>query len=176
VEILLTPGAGANGSVLVVGAIGDYGKTQRTDGDGAVDQFGNYIKLKLQQGSFEMNFTAFNQALTAAPTTWSATTCSDYYSASAPSPVIAGTGLYSGISGTVTVTGSFAYILPRYTSGKDKGKCNTSNNVQPVSRYSSMAAAGKVSYGASTSAATRSGPLAHPAFPATSPQWLRRSA
>jgi hypothetical protein len=57
-----------------------------------------------------------------------------------------GTGLYTGIAGTLTVTETAAFILPGYTSGKNKGTCNTSNNAQPVKQYASIIGTGTLSF------------------------------
>jgi hypothetical protein len=56
-------------------------------------------------------------------------TCSFGTSASAPVPIVTGTGTgaYRGISGTLEVTASVAGIYPRLKSGK----CNTNPNKFP---------------------------------------------
>ena len=65
---------------------------------------------------------------------------------SAPVTLLDGTGLYSGITGTLHVTITEAFILPVYASGKNKGQCNESQNAQPVAAYGSIIGSGTVSF------------------------------
>jgi hypothetical protein len=58
-----------------------------------------------------------------------------------------GTGLYAGITGTLKLTITEAFILPVYASGKNKGQCNESQNAQPVADYGSIIGSGTVSFG-----------------------------
>jgi hypothetical protein len=44
------------------------------------------------------------------------------------------TGKFAGASGPGAYQVYFGAYLPRYTSGKDKGQCNTSNNAQPLTK------------------------------------------
>jgi hypothetical protein len=73
-------------------------------------------------------------------------TCSMAASVSAPVTLLDGTGLYTGITGTLDVTISEAFILPLYTSGKDKGQCNASPTAQPLADYGSIIGSGTVSF------------------------------
>lgn len=57
------------------------------------------------------------------------------------------TGLYKGISGTLSDTVTYAAVVPRYTSGKEKGQCTfTSNSIQPLDQISSFTGSGTVKF------------------------------
>jgi hypothetical protein len=74
-------------------------------------------------------------------------TCSAVISVTAPgSAPVEGTGLYKGISGTLKPTATFAFLLPRYASGKNKGQWNESNSAQTLDQYSSIAGSGTVKF------------------------------
>ena len=146
IRIFATPSNGPTGTILIVGAIGDSGKTLTIDKNGAVNPNGNYVKITLKKGTFEVNSTALNAVANNLQPTVNAATCSGYISASAPVTLFGGTGLYTGIAGTVKITETFAFILPRYTSGSKKGQCNESNNAQPIAQYSSIIGAGTVRF------------------------------
>jgi hypothetical protein len=42
------------------------------------------------------------------------------------------TGMFAGATGSGKATVVFVADAPKYTSGSDKGKCNMSNNAQPM--------------------------------------------
>ena len=134
---------------MVTGAIGDYGKTTpETDKNGTTNPKGNYGKFVLQKGTIEANLTAFNakeQSL-GSQSPINPATCSMKASATAPVMLFNGTGLYQGITGTVNLSVTFAVVLARYTSGKNKGKCNESNNANPVAQWGSITGSGSVSF------------------------------
>src|SRR5262249_18886719 len=46
--------------ILITGAIGDYGKSLTMDKDGKPDNNGNYVKVTLRKGTFEVNATQLN--------------------------------------------------------------------------------------------------------------------
>jgi hypothetical protein len=70
------------------------------------------------------------------------TTCSGYFPVTAPVPVVKGTKAYKGISGSVSVTLTFAVVIPL-----QKGKCNLSNSgPNPSAQYGSIAGTGTVSF------------------------------
>lgn len=54
------------------------------------------------------------------------------------------TGKFAGATGSGKATFTFQANLPRYTSGSHKGRCNTSNNAQPLAAgaFAAFAAAG----------------------------------
>jgi hypothetical protein len=146
-SVWATPGSGAVATIVITGAIGDYGTATTIDQNGKVDANGNYVKVALKKGGFEINSTALNKKVNAAPPeSDNATTCSFVFGGTSPVTVFDGTGAYAGISGTVQVTETFAGIGPRITSGKNKGQCNMSNSAQPIAFYGSITGAGTVSF------------------------------
>jgi hypothetical protein len=48
--MFVTPGNGAAATILITGAIGDYGKTLTIDKNGKTDSNGNYVKMTLREG------------------------------------------------------------------------------------------------------------------------------
>src|ERR1039458_5509047 len=104
---------------IYTGAITDHGiDHQNAPG-------GNLVVLS--KGSFKIDVTTLGNKLAAGPV--DPKTCSFGTSASAPVPIVAGTGTgaYRGISGTIEVTASVAGIYPRLK----RGKCNTNPNKFP---------------------------------------------
>jgi hypothetical protein len=132
--------------VVITGAIGDFGTFLTIDKNGKADPSGNYVKITLKQGAFEIDSTMLNAAANKAQPTVTKATCSAYFSVSGPVTLLGGTGMYKGIAGTVKITQTFAIIFPRYTSGANKGQCNESANVQPIAQYGSITGAGTVRF------------------------------
>jgi hypothetical protein len=146
VKLFATPSNGLRATILMTGAIGDYGNGLTIEKNGTPNSNGNYVKVMLQKGGFEINSATLNAKGNKAQPTFNTTTCSAALSVAGPVTLFNGTGLYTGIAGTLTVTETAAFILPRYTSGKNKGKCNTSNNAQPVNQYASIMGTGTLSF------------------------------
>jgi hypothetical protein len=148
IEIFATANIGSpNGTIVVAGAIGDYGKTLSMDKKGKPNANGNFVEITLKKGSFEVDSTAFNKKTAKAPPTINdKATCSFAFTASGPTTLFNGTGLYKGISGTVNITINFAGVGPRYASGKKKGECNTSNSAQPLGSYGSIIGRGTIKF------------------------------
>jgi len=144
VKIFVTPGNGAATTILVTGAIGDYGKTLAVDKNGKVDSNGNYIDVTLHKGTFEMNSTTLDLKANSSRPTFYKATCSALDSVTGPVTLFNGTGLYKGIAGALSVTETYAFISPLSDSGENKGECNLS--AQPVSQYSSITGSGTVSF------------------------------
>lgn len=92
--------SGTSGTILIVGAIGDFGKYVAADENGTPDPNGNYLKAILQKGTFEVNVTALADNH---KTPYKAT-CSGIFTGTAPGAVLNGTGLYAGIKGTMRVS------------------------------------------------------------------------
>jgi hypothetical protein len=148
IYISVTPNNSATYPIVITGAFADYGTATTTNQNGTVNPNGNYVKISLKQGGFEVNSTALNKkASSTNPTFNSTTNCSYTFAVSGPISVSKGTGAYKGISGTLTITESFSAILPRFTSGKHKGQCNEGNNVAPVASNGNISGSGKVSFG-----------------------------
>jgi len=100
--------AGSLGTVILTGAITDHGHDHQ-----GVDPTGTINKLVLSKGSFEINVGDLGNLLTFTPDPNKG--CSADGSATAPIPIVAGsgTGAYKGISGTLKTTASVAFIVPR---------------------------------------------------------------
>lgn len=134
---------GAGGNFMFTGAIGDYGSTQRENANGSPNANGNYVKFTLKKGTFVANATGLFVALNKAKFTFNAATCSASGSGTGPATLSDGTGLYTGISGTLKVTATFAEVGPRLKNGK----CNQSNNAKALSQFQSVTGSGHVSFG-----------------------------
>jgi hypothetical protein len=142
-----TANGSPNGTIVIAGAIGDYGKTRSMDKNGKTDANGNFVAITLKNGSFEVDSTAFNKKTAKAPPTIdNRSTCSFAFAASGAVTLFNGTGLYKGISGTVNITVSFVGVGPRYTSGTKKGQCNTSNNAKPLASSGTISGRGTVKF------------------------------
>jgi hypothetical protein len=149
VKVWVTPkGAnGEHGTILIVGAIGDWGTTLNINANGTPDPNGNYAKVTLQKGTFEVNLTTIGALSNKAQPTVYAGSCSAIYSVKGPIGLLDGTGAYKGISGTLTITETFAFILPRYRSGPHMGQCNMSNNAQPSAQQGVITGSGNIGFG-----------------------------
>ena len=149
IQVWATPSpTSAVAKIVITGVIGDYGTATTINKNGTVNANGNYVKIVLQHGGFDVNSVALNKIVNAAPPMMTnATTCSVVFGGSGPNTLFDGTGMYAGISGTVQVTERFAGIGPRYTSGPKKGQCNMNNNTQPIAFWGSITGMGKVSFG-----------------------------
>jgi hypothetical protein len=142
IEIFVTPGkTQGEGTIVVAGAIGDYGTTTKRSKSG----IGEAV---LHSGTFQVNLAAISKKLNNAnPTLFNTKTCSYVFGATAPVKILNGTGLYKGISGTLMLTETFAGYGPFYASGAHKGKCNTSNNAVPLAQWGSVTGIGTVTFG-----------------------------
>jgi hypothetical protein len=134
IQVFVTPSPTNNGAgkILITGAIGDYGITKKGK---------NSNQAVLKKGTITVNLKQFNAATNNANPTINQSNCSTSFTASAPVPIVSGTGAYVGITGSFTLTAQFAFILPRTKSGS----CNTSNNANPLNQYGSVAGSGTVS-------------------------------
>jgi hypothetical protein len=147
VRVFADPGNGTIGTIVITGAIADYGKTLSMDKNGKPNPNGNFVRFTLKHGTFEGDVTTFNKQTATAPGTFTVATCSFSFAGTGPVTLFNGTGRYKGISGRVTVTVNFAGISGRYTSGKNKGKCIKSDKVQPLAEYGSIIGKGTVKFG-----------------------------
>jgi hypothetical protein len=146
VQIYAPQSSSVHGTIVITGALGDFGKTLTINRSGKADGNGNFVKITLHKGTFKVNSTTFNaKANNAQPTVYKAT-CSAVGTATGPVTLFDGTGLYRGISGTVNITATFGFIGPLFKSGKNKGQCNLSNNAQPISQYTLITGSGTVSF------------------------------
>ena len=131
---------GATGPIVITGAIGDYGTATSIDENGTVNANGNYEKIVLKKGTFEINSVSFNKATNKVQPTINTSNCSISGTATGPVTLFDGNGAYAGIKGTVNVVLTFAGILPTLKNGK----CN--GNAQPVGIYGTITGTGTVSF------------------------------
>jgi hypothetical protein len=135
------------GSIVVAGAIGDWGTVLNVDKNGKPSQNGNFVKVTLKKGTFELDVTKVNKMFdTTRPQLQSGDTCSIGFTGSAPVKLFNGTGLYTGISGTATVTATFAGVGDRYHSGAKKGQCEQDNSGPLLAQFSSVVGQGTVHF------------------------------
>ncbi|WP_329048307.1 hypothetical protein OG738_38090 [Amycolatopsis sp. NBC_01488] len=117
-----TDNDGAASTVVLTGGIGDFGAAVSVDANGAVspDHDGG-LELTLSQGSFRLDVVELDRHVAAVMSTFppDRTTCSGTVSATAPTPIVAGsgTGAYRGIKGTFTLTVTIAEVDARANCG-----------------------------------------------------------
>ena len=148
VRVVVQPTANGGGKILITGAVGDYGSVQSTNKDGKPDQNGNYSKLLLSKGTFQVDLTGLGAQINKVARTirFNTATCSASVTVSAPVKFYAGTGLYKGISGGALISETFSFIQPRYSSGSKKGQCNTTMNTAPVAQLGTAGGSGIVKF------------------------------
>ncbi len=147
VHVFVTPSPdGIHGPIVITGAIGDHGQTLTMDKNGKPDANGNYVKITLAKGTFEINTTALNAKDKNAQPAVDKTSCSFLFSGVGPVTLFDGTGLYKGISGTVNITVVFAGIGATYKTGTHMGQCNMSNNAPTIAEYGSIQGTGTVKF------------------------------
>lgn len=143
IHVFVQPSQGqGNGKILITGAIGDYGATHKASSSGGKQ----YATATLKKGTITFDLTAITAKVNRATPTFDKATCSASITESAPVPVVSGTGLYAGISGTVRLTESFGFIGSTYKSGPKKGKCNLSNSAPTVAQMGEVYGTGTVSF------------------------------
>jgi hypothetical protein len=135
VKFFVATFSNGTGDIIVTGAIGDYGTTAAS---------GNYLKVTLHRGAFELNVAKLIAKEGGSAPKVDPVTCSGVSSVTAPAPILDGKGAYRGITGPVNVTETIAFILPRYTSGPHKNQCD--DNTQPIDAYSPITGSGKVKF------------------------------
>ena len=141
IRVFVSTKSATKSKILVTGAIGDYGTTVSQDANGKVDPNGAFQKVTLQHGGFVVNATALNKKLNHLKPTINKTNCSIVFAGSARTTVGHGTGAYKGISGTVTITVTFAGIAPKTAKG-----CNLAPNAPTRGGYQSITGTGSVSF------------------------------
>jgi len=100
---------GPSSTVVLAGAVGDYGKAQSVNPDGSVNpKHDSQLNLVLSRGTFRVSVAGLDKKLVAAMADLrvDTTTCSANASVSNAAPVVAGsgTGSYRGIRGTFMLT------------------------------------------------------------------------
>jgi hypothetical protein len=144
-------GAGAGETDIFTGALGDSGSGISVDANGTADPGnGTEQQFMLVHGSFRVSTQALDKKIGSAFNNFkpSTSTCSGTITATGTAPVVSGsgTGAYVGITGSFTVTFTYAAIFPKITSGKNKGQCNESNSAQPIGSAQIVTGSGTVSY------------------------------
>jgi hypothetical protein len=105
---------GPKSTVILTGQIGDFGEAVRTYANGTTEQQYNQLNLAFTHGSFQLSIARLETDLVSAfghfPT--STSTCSGIVTATAMTPIVAGsgTGAYQGISGDFTMTVTVAEV------------------------------------------------------------------
>ncbi len=99
---------GPKSTVILTGAIGDFGEAMRTYAHGKIERNYNQLDLTITHGSFQLSIAGIENDLVSAfrhfPSNTS--TCSGIVTATGTTPIVAGsgTGAYKGISGNFTTT------------------------------------------------------------------------
>jgi hypothetical protein len=140
--IFVTPSeANGDGSIIITGATGDYGKTTSPNKQGIARAF-------LKQGSFEVNLSVLDKrGNNASPALADHSSCSAVFKVSGPVTILDGTGAYKGISGHATINETVAMIGPRFAAGAEKGLCNMTNSANPLAQWGAVTGSGTVSFG-----------------------------
>lgn len=101
---------GPTETVIVTGAIGDYGQAVSVYPNGAIDpEHDSQLSLQLSHGTLRLDTAALDKAFVAAflhDFPGNATTCSGTFQVTSQVPVVAGsgTGAYQGAGGSFTLT------------------------------------------------------------------------
>jgi len=147
IQIFGTPAlTGTTGTALVTGAIGDYGKTVKINKAGRPDVNGIYSRLVLHKGTIIADGATLQKRIQIGSehAHIDLSSCSLQGSVSAPVPIVSGTGAYAGITGTIKLTFTLAELGTTYTTGPEKGQCNT--NGGPVAEFATIHGSGPVSF------------------------------
>ena len=136
---------GSGFKAVFTGAIGDSGVSipATAQGKPSKKQSTGYRLFVLKKGTIFFNTKQVDAAQNnnnAPPTTENSTTCSFTFVTTEPATIISGTKAYVGITGSFSVTISYAAVLPM-----KNGKCNM--NANPTATIGSVTANGTVSYG-----------------------------
>ncbi len=147
IEMFSTPALnGGTSTVLITGAIGDYGKSVKINKAGQPDPKGPYSELHLHKGTVVVDGAALQKRIQAgsAQAKLNPVSCSLQGSVTAAEPIISGTGAYANATGTINVTFTLAELAPTYTTGPEQGKCNTSNG--PDAAFATVRGVGTISF------------------------------
>jgi hypothetical protein len=146
VHVLVTPSlTGHGGTILITGAIGDYGKTFKADANGSPDPHGSYSVAELHRGTILLNTGTLMKSIAVGTERAHVdlATCSLAGTVTAGVPIVSGTGLYSGISGGLRASFTLGEVGTTYARGPKKGQCNQSAG--PVAQWAAIVAAGTIS-------------------------------
>jgi hypothetical protein len=99
---------GPDFTVVLTGAVGDYGPAVTVHPDGTADpEHTSEMSLRLKKGTFRLDIARLDKAIVAVTSRWKTTrTCSFHATVTASTPVVAGsgTGSYRGIKGSLKMT------------------------------------------------------------------------
>jgi hypothetical protein len=140
IRVFLTATSATKSTIVITGAIGDYGTATSEDANGKVDPNGNFEKVTLKQGGFLVDGTALNKKLSHSKPTLNKANCSFVFGGTGPTTISDGTGAYAGITGKVAITLTFAGIAPKTAKG-----CNFGSN-KVSGGYQSITGTGSVSF------------------------------
>jgi hypothetical protein len=112
---------GPHFTVILTGAVGDYGPAVAVYANGKIDpEHNSELKLKLKHGSLRLNIAKLDKEIVSAASRGRTTpTCSYHLNVTAPAPVVpgSGTGSYVGISGKFDLTTSIDEVDVRPCPG-----------------------------------------------------------
>jgi hypothetical protein len=143
-------GEGIGSTVVLTGAIGDSGSADSVGANGTPQPNSTEVELSLVLGSFTISTVGLDKKIGSAfnKVEPNARTCSAYVVVTGSTPIVAGsgTGAYTGIRGSFTLTFTFAAVGSRYPSGKHEGQCNNANNSPNVGQAQFVTGWGTVSF------------------------------
>jgi hypothetical protein len=140
IKFFVTTETQTKAKILITGTVGDFGTVITTDKNGKVDANGVYQHAHLKHGTLVINSSGLSKALDKARPDVNPDTCSVDVSATGPSKIVSGTGLYAGATGSVNITATFAGVAPKEKSGK----CNLSNSAPLFGIYQSIVGSGSI--------------------------------
>jgi hypothetical protein len=113
-----TDNDGAGASVVVSGAVGDFGEAVSVNPDGSISaDHGGQQKFVLTQGTFKIDFSALDHKLVAAFPTHPVDkhSCSGHITVNGSASVVqgSGTGAYQGIAGTLQLALTLDELVPQ---------------------------------------------------------------
>lgn len=140
-------GSGKGFNAIFTGAIGDHGVSipATSQGKPSKKQNTGYRLFVMKKGTIFFNTQQVDAAENnnnTQPTTENNTTCSFTFVVTEPATIISGTKAYAGITGSISVTISYAAVLPL-----TNGKCNPNTNANPTAQEGFVTGIGTVSYG-----------------------------
>jgi hypothetical protein len=142
-SITLWDGAGQNGrttTVLVTGAIVDYGTAFQANSAGHVDSKGRYTELVLTKGSILLRGSGLGPIVQPHSERRHSSTCWVSTTSDTSVSIVSGTAAYSGISGSLIVTTNSVLIFPL----TNRGQCQTGAGTSPLADWSKVTASGSV--------------------------------
>jgi hypothetical protein len=146
VRFYITTTGETRSKVLVTGAIGDYGTAVSITKTGKPAPEGNFEKVTLKRGSFEINATNFEKKFQGARPKLNTTTCTVDLSGQGTGSIVRGTGDYQGLTGKLKIRFVLGGLAPRFTSGPKKGTCDLRPNGPALDIYEAILGSGTVRF------------------------------